>query len=240
MGCDIHLVVERRRRDGRWERVLPPEEARDPCLVQNDRRRALFSWYDGRNYALFAILADVRNYGGYLHPISSPRGLPPNIAPESRLIEDYTLRVDDDDVFSGDHSFSWLTLAELQAYRWTRPVVRTGVISLEEFAGRLASGDESPPTSYCRSVSPTNITCPPSPHLRQFMGPQTETISETEAASRLRRGGVAVAAGHKVYVEIAWNETPAELAGDFYTRVMPALAKLGTPDNVRIVFGFDS
>ena len=224
MGCDIHLVVERRRRDGRWERVLPPVEARDPWLVKNERRRAEFAWYDGRNYALFAILADVRNYGGYLHPISGPRGLPSDLAPESRLIEDYTLHTDDDDVFSGDHSFSWLTLAELQAYRWERPVVRTGVISLEEFAMRLAAGDESPPETYCRFI----------------MGPQVETVSETEAASRLRNGGLAVATGQKVYVEIAWNETPADLAGDFYTRVMPALSKLGPPRDVRIVFGFDS
>lgn len=42
--------------------------------------------------------------------------------------------------------------------------------------------------------------------------------------------------------QIGWTEpvTYRERAGRFYTEFMPALLKLGEPDRVRIVFGFDS
>lgn len=42
--------------------------------------------------------------------------------------------------------------------------------------------------------------------------------------------------------QIGWSEpvTYRQSAGQFYTEFMPALAKLGEPDDVRIVFGFDS
>ena len=48
MGCDIHLVVEVRR-GGRWQRVDPPPEARDPWLVkQAAEEKDGENWYKVR------------------------------------------------------------------------------------------------------------------------------------------------------------------------------------------------
>ena len=117
MGCDIHLAVEVRT-DGRWQRVLPPPEARDPWYVEEAALGKTWAialvdktWYSDRNYELFSILAGVR---GNQEPIDEPRGLPGDMSPEVAALQGYM----PDDISLGDHSHSWLTLAELQAYPW--------------------------------------------------------------------------------------------------------------------------
>lgn len=79
MGCDIHGVVQMRySKDGKYGTDGPIE--------------------DSRNYAVFSVLADVRN--GYdITPISPPRGVPADF--------------DGDEGELGDHSFSWVTLTEV-------------------------------------------------------------------------------------------------------------------------------
>ena len=43
------------------------------------------------------------------------------------------------------------------------------------------------------------------------------------------------------YTQVQWVETYAEAAGkDFFMNTLPALAKLGKADKVRIVFWFDN
>lgn len=117
MGCDIHMVAEHRK-DGRWTRVLPPEHAWDPWLVeQNWLDDARQEWFHNRNYALFGVLAGVRGDGP---PIAEPRGLPGDVGEEVRAMIDNDGR-DSDVYWLGDHSFSWLTLDEILAYDWDRP-----------------------------------------------------------------------------------------------------------------------
>src|SRR3990167_8545130 len=170
MGCDIHLAVEVRK-GGKWERRLPPTEARDPWLVKSasenpgDRwreARAERTWYDHRNYDCFAILANVRNgfgvagiaTGGGFTPISAPRGLPPDMSPEvARLDYSHPEHDEDsDDVSLGEHSRSWLTLAELLACDWTRVTTKRGYISLAQFAERVANGVTKPPVEYAGDI----------------------------------------------------------------------------------------
>ena len=117
MGCEIHLQVERRK-DGKWAHV-PTYSFRD-----EGREGAIYIGHlDGRDYRLFAALAGVRNYDG-VPPISEPRGLPEDADPATL----------DSDV--GDHSQSWLTLAELEplkdsekygfnAWDWRRQALNT-------------------------------------------------------------------------------------------------------------------
>lgn len=83
MGADIHGVLQESYDGKSWTTISEIE--------------------DDRNYALFAALADVRNYTG-VTPISQPRGLP----------DDFV--IDDEDHFGiwmGDHSYSWLSIDEL-------------------------------------------------------------------------------------------------------------------------------
>lgn len=81
MGCDIHLIAQRREGDT-WVRV-------DVAA------------FEDRTYGRFGFLAGVRNYSA-VTPIAEPRGLPAGFT-------------DDGDEL-GDHSFSWLTIAELSAF----------------------------------------------------------------------------------------------------------------------------
>lgn len=72
------------------------------------QRRTIDGWktldfapFDWRSYGMFGFLADVRNYSAVM-PISEPRGLP----------DDFE-RIDEYEPDVGDHSHSWLSVAEL-------------------------------------------------------------------------------------------------------------------------------
>jgi hypothetical protein len=267
MGTDIHVAVERREyagnRRSRWLCVPEaPPEARDPFWTRRAREKpddawlAEFQkrWYTDRNYEAFAILADVRNGKGFagvdtgdgFEPIAQPRGLPSNISDELRTITNKRaldecgvdtsdiLAVDDvaiDEVegefWLGDHSYSYLTVAELLAYDWTGQSTKLrGVIPLAEWLDREQRGETRPPPSYCGSTD----------------GPGIRTITQRKARRQIiEHGVVAEAPGERLHVQAEWVETYAQAAGAFYSRVLPALVKLDpNPENVRIVFGFDS
>lgn len=178
MGCDIHMIAEvRRSYDVRhfgndttetqfyWERIYPAPSEREPYYVEHAAEEeahgafwgwahahAILGWYHERNYRLFGVLAGVRGDG---KPIAEPRGYPDDLSAEGKHwagMFNAQCVGECVDIGPGDHSFSWLTVAELQAHE---------------------------------------------PRLR-------------------------------------------EADPDFAERVIPALAKRGKPDDVRIVFGFDS
>ena len=107
MGTDIHLIAQIKD-DGKWKQITD------------------LKTYSGRNYYLFAILADVRNNGCF-EPIDYPRGFPKDFIdsditvdtqyldkPEYR--EDFTSELS----FASrcDHSQSWFTLQELLDFDW--------------------------------------------------------------------------------------------------------------------------
>lgn len=136
MGCDIHMVVQVRQRDeiGRelWSTVLPPawwprDEWAARWIVEHtvalpDAYAAamlagkLRDWYSGRDYTLFGILANVRN------------PTPDAIAPDRGLPDGFEVNADGEhdmwparSVWMGDHSFTWMTWREVQAYPWDDP-----------------------------------------------------------------------------------------------------------------------
>lgn len=237
MGCDIHLAVEVRK-NGVWERRLPPPEARDPWYVKQAaerdadkwaKKRSEVEWYHDRNYEVFAILAGVRNYNN-VTPISEPRGLPDDVSPEvARLNYDHPEYDEDgDDVSLGDHSHSWLTLAELLAYPWGTEVEEEGWITFAQFARRHDAGETGRPNEWCRDVG------------------GAEKLSRWEAESRLSLTRSALGGAVKrTYVLDRWTFTAGAGAGAFTTRVLPALQALAAREgvgheDVRIVFGFDS
>lgn len=254
MGCDIHMAVEVRR-GGVWERALPPVESRDPQMVEwaagDDAgtyyaKQAETVWYWRRSYNLFAVLANVRNGYGFagtptgneVIPISEPRGLPDDMsAGVRRLLED-TPDHDEDDIWLGDHSHSWLTLDEVLAYDWDQAKMTTGVVSAKDFAARIEKyGNQIPArgaaySSWCGGTS----------------GPGISTISAREAIGLLNNGGIAERPGwgvpgrREVFVQDSWI-TPLRdrIDADWFERVIPALIALDPdPMNVRLVFGFDS
>src|SRR5687767_9834929 len=75
----------------------------------------------GRNYGIFGFLADVRNYS-HSPVIAEPRGLPDDADLDDEGREE---------AFWGNHSHTWLSLAELLAYDydqvfWDRRITRGG------------------------------------------------------------------------------------------------------------------
>ncbi len=97
MGCDIHIVLQKKV-DEHWLNVD----------LGRDERGWAREIYEGRCYVLFGILAGVRNYD--VVPIAEPRGIP----------EDLPLYNGESERYLGDHSYSWLGLREMLYYDWSQ------------------------------------------------------------------------------------------------------------------------
>lgn len=121
MGCDIHMYVEYMVDDAWYncDYFVPRRSTRN----YDASHYVHIPIYDGRNYSLFAILANVRNYGDTDY-ISKPRGLPENA---SKFVKDeYESWYDD------AHSASYLTLKELIIFHEeNHPLKRRGMIGRE-------------------------------------------------------------------------------------------------------------
>lgn len=165
MGCDIHPIAQVRI-NGKWHTSAEP--------VPEDR-----------DYRTFALLAGVRNYttDPEITPISKPRGLP----------QDCGLNPDDDDL--GDHSYSWLTLAELLTVDMDQQVTMVGIVSPEAAAAWRERGER--PESWCHGTS------------------------------------------DRTWQEIRWPQSLRETL-HLFPMIVEALKLLGAPEDVRLVFGFDS
>lgn len=248
MGCDIHLAVERRKRDatgraGSWERVaIVPEHARDPWYVEQAvkyptahyPKYAEREWYHDRNYGVFAILANVRNYEDAT-PIAEPRGLPDDLCDELRHGNRDGEDVDFDETggyWLGDHSHSWLTLTELQTFPWYRDAQTTGCVTFEEFLARIVKHGSALPVRV--EKHPYGGWC------GDIGGPNIVVREAADVLAALRDCGLARPVEERTYVRDVWLVPASVDAGSFTSRLMPALAELGDPDDVRIVFGFDS
>ena len=134
IGCDIHLRVEKKDNNGVWI---------DANLY--DSNREVLEFYNGRDYDLFGILAEVRNEH-ILGPIAEPRGIPDDACSVSieYLGDDLNL-----------HSHTYFTYQELlRNYSMYGITKHTGMISPEQAVKLDKFGEE--PTSWRRGTS--NIT----------------------------------------------------------------------------------
>ena len=97
MGCDIHVVLERKIED-KWQGVFV-YRVTDANAIQKVEP------YDGRNYELFSILAGVR---GSHEPLIDPRGLPNDMSGATLEIIDW---------WEGDyHTPTWYDMFELNTF----------------------------------------------------------------------------------------------------------------------------
>ena len=145
MGCDIHTRVEYKHRNGNWldgnlyciNRYYDPNEpyCADPYSV--------VEVCSGRNYELFATLANVRNYSNIPY-IQNPRGIPDDAC--ARTVRDHN------EWDCDAHSASYFTLKELMNWRADAPskVKRSGMVSPESAAKLDATGEE--PSMWCAAT----------------------------------------------------------------------------------------
>lgn len=157
MGCDIHIYVERKN-NNKWEVIkginpwiseykswldnAETEERKNYLLDRiktMEEKESIVSegWiYEGRNYNLFAILADVRNYYN-IKPIIDPRGIPEDICKE--INNEY-------ESWSGDsHSCSYYTFKELLDFDWKNNYVENeGFVDEKTYKNFKQTGDPYP------------------------------------------------------------------------------------------------
>ena len=150
MGCDIHLYTERKRSvKGKTQWVNVDYWKKNPYYGDDEYEREyeLIPAYRHRNYFLFSILADVRNYSNNI-PISKPKGLPEDVSDE--------VRAESERWGSDGHSHSYFTLLELKDHiRLVPPAVDEGYI-LKEDAKLLDEKGEIPVTSFIEKPNSEN------------------------------------------------------------------------------------
>ena len=191
MGCDIHIKIEKRV-DNTWVDVPWTSSDKREYSPKHDPtgKLELSDYFDGRNYNLFGILADVRQgtWGDNIPPIAEPRGIPED-SPWFNESES-----SDFDTWFGDHSFSFVTLKELLDYDWDASYTYYTQASKEVAEEMARTGN--PPTSWCA----WGTNCVP----------------------------------------VTWQTTRRHAVHEWPDDVLPVLQQLGDPDDVRLVFGFDS
>lgn len=181
------------------------------------------AYYTGRNYNLFAILADVRNGYGFagcdtgsgFNPILGRdmwRGLPYNVCPE--IATQYKKWGED------AHSSTWLTVAELDAYDWEQTTNERGWVSESEYKKFKEDGR---PNSWSGGISGGKIV-----HC------------DNEHMDRIIAGAFSNEEGLAYFTKVEWETAYSESAGYWLESVMPLLRALGEPEDVRIVFWFDN
>ena len=230
MGCDIHITVEVRNAAGAWEAL--PNPVRDCYFCVRNRRpgdppgpqadcrwcngtgKGVEEWYDGRNYALFAILADVRNDEGGYRPIAPPRGVPTDASPE------YLAEVE---AWEGDgHSHTYHTLAEILAYDWDAPSFEEGLLSE---AGYREMKEKGEPSMWCGDA----------------FGPDIVKISDTEM-EMLLAGEYQRKAGVSYHTRAKWAVSAREYAATFLANMEEARVAAGNvkPEDLRVCCFFDN
>lgn len=208
MGCDIHMIVQRKI-DDKWIDTDTPI-------------------YDYRNYDLFGMLADVRNGFGFAG-VDLGDGFEPILGrdnPRRKLPEDFDCDQYDyhgEKKWMGDHSHSYLLLSELLGENgyYDRISNHRGVVSEEEYKKFKATGY---PESACGSISGGMV--------RNVSNNAMDAVIENPSLKE---------EGCSYYTQVEWPETYRDSAGEHWFMLLDKWQQLDPdPNNVRIVFGFDS
>lgn len=199
---------------------MPEEEAlakygNDPRVIWAGPWDDDYSLTD-RNYMLFSVLADVRNYSDRVKPIDLPRGLPDDVSLEVKRKSDY-------DGVDG-HSHSWLTLRELLDYDWDGQetkycnyVTPSGYKEYKKDGGVYSWG----------SIER---------HPEQSVG-----ISNDDMSAVCNGIYKNLDENKNYYTEVRWVKTLRDVIGrDEVNGILDKLASYGSPDEVRLVFWFDN
>ena len=218
MGCDIHAVIQRKDSEGSWI----TQREKNPEFGKYDWEPEFGSTVSiSRDYDLFAILANVRNGYGFagcdtgdgFEPMTCDRGLPKGVVLDNENCFD--------GIWLGDHSYSWVTLSEIDAYDWDRVTKRRGWINLTEYKMMLEKGEDRP-SRWSGGIS----------------GPGIQHITIQEAKRKVQSSIRLFE--DQTYFVYEWEITYREVAQDFFEDVVSQMRKLGKPEDVRLVMGFDS
>lgn len=228
MGCDIHFYVEKKV-DGKWQF--------QGKLIDDEGYKNFEgpSFYEGRNYNLFAILANVRNGRGFagiktgegFNPICDPRGVPDDASEEYKsLVESWDC---------DGHSHSHHTLRQLLDYDWTQTTGLQGWCGMDEWEKwtRWSRSQGKGPDSYCGGVSGGSVQHISAEEADAIFADVKWNEREEVAKQHVNKYALAV-----------WSEPYYEAAGSFWSVTIPKLLAFAGGvdhvDDVRIVFFFDN
>jgi hypothetical protein len=272
MGCDIHFHLERyNEKTAKWQEIPGPvrkcwscegaghhiarggeKQGEDiKCYWCKGTGKKREEWYEGRNYNLFAMLADVRNGRGFagiktgegFTPIAGPKGLPPDVSGKIQKASD--------EYGCDGHSHSWHTLQQLLDYDWEgQTTTLQGVISIGDYAHwKLLcadTGKQVAPRSYSGGIFGQNIVTT-EPFLADSLlkSGDVKVLWDEPPTGPLDHFRSDSKDGNQYYVRVSWDETYREAAGEyFFTEVIEPLKafakKYGGNDKLRIVFWFDN
>lgn len=145
MGCDIHVCTETfkySRGEKKWvnsdnwrlnEYYGGEEDAQEYDLKPI---------YNDRNYLLFSLLADVRNYGGN-KSFEFDSGVPDDVS--DKTLSEYERWGDD------AHTPGWATLKELKEAKAQTPKVKRKGFVIKKEADKYRE-DGTQPTEWCQGV----------------------------------------------------------------------------------------
>jgi hypothetical protein len=219
MGVDLIMVAEARNADGSWRRIYPAR----PVLRPGDElpaflgREAREEWFLGWSHVLFALLGDVNNGRGFerIEPVSPLRGFPDDISAEAvdAFVEEGADRTELEQY--PEFAASWLTVAELCAVDWDRPVRCFRFVDSEQLE-RWRAGK-----GFLASYSPSR-------------GSRRYELEEWDALSPGKRERLA----RKASIRMTWSATIRELSDGFAEVALPQLIAAAGEDleSVRIVY----
>lgn len=250
MGCDIHFYTEKKV-NGKWESAdklsknkyydkNDPDGEQEFEIAYGDRL------YDGRNYNLFAILADVRNGRGFagddtgdgFKPISDPKGLPEDCCD---FIKGQC------ETWGGDgHSHSYFTVKELLEYDWTQKTTIRTIMDLRtyvQWVNHLKNEGRYPEICYT-GVSGKKIN---EDEVLEFINKNFKPLKPFEDMDWDVRTFVhnyltenKVGSFDIPHVKAEFQIPYCNAANELLSSTIPKLLRLGKHDEVRIVFWFDN
>jgi hypothetical protein len=241
VGCDIHLFVEKRNEKGAWEVQLEMEDETLKWTDQNGEkrekvyRRNRFT-YDGRNYDLFAMLANVRNGSAFAGvktgvgfvPIDHPRGLPDDVSED--------VAEESDEWGIDGHSHSWILLTEWLDYDLDHQKTKHRItLKEDEYREYKKSGEL--PKMWGIPFAGYNVFVIPEEEYLKTDEQELEDLRNTDCVSPYREG---VTTKPYIYIEL-YKETPyRECIGKEWTKLIEKCLEFPNPDDVRLVFWFDN
>lgn len=228
MGCDAHPVIEVYDEEkGIWvanqsERFQDYEDTPQPV-----------KYLGSRSYVKFSILADVRNHyeESQVDPLFPQRGLPDDASDHSVQL----LNVD----WAGDiHSVTHFTLKELlevdwddvACLKWHVQVFGDTYQYVMEH-GELPKDWEESWGGERKHVNEAEM------QLMLVGGAGHPTEGPTKLTSPYWRGRIVK---HGPVVEVVVPGTYRQMCPSLTTILIPELQKLGKPEHVRVVMGFDN
>jgi hypothetical protein len=222
MGTSIHMFVElRNENDGKWEvpNVGPDRPMSD------------------RNYRLFGILREMRDFietresDSRFFVFTRRKGVPHDLSDD--------LSAYFDEMGHHYHSLSWILLSELMSFDWTQRTTYPLLVGPVEFLKWRQWRDYDTynywPKDY---LEPHNLD---TDVIRISEAEMEERVSlAAKELNPIKRASQLQAMMPGVYCEVKWTCPYYKTGKQFLGECVPPLWRLGKPENVRIVYCFDS